>query len=80
MRPRARSGVVVGGSPVQSAAYGAATAPATSQPRARTGALSGGLAGAFSNLGPRGYLYLLVLLEVALIGALRHAFRDHHGG
>lgn len=60
------------------------TAPSTATqpgpaPRARS-TFSGGLAGGVQQLGPRGYLYLLVLLEVGAIASLRHVFRDHHGG
>lgn len=59
----------------------AASGPAPSAAGMRSRApLVGGLAGTLSQLGPRGYLYLLVLIEVGVIAGLRHVFRDHHGG
>jgi hypothetical protein len=74
--PRTRAqGVVVGGS------VATATAPPPPTASARTRApLAGGLAGGLSQLGSRGYLYLLVILELATIAGLRHVFRDSHGG
>jgi hypothetical protein len=38
-----------------------------------------GVAGGGLN-GPTGYLWLLVAIEVMLMGWLRHAHRLHHGG
>lgn len=32
------------------------------------------------NVGDEKYLWLLVILEVATLGYLRHHFRRHHGG
>lgn len=72
---RVRASGVVLSSP--GVAQAAAPAP---PPRTRGGGLAGGLAGGLSQLGPRGYLYLLVLIEVGVIAFLRHTFRDHHGG
>jgi len=49
----------------------------------RTGAAqAGGRRGpaALAAIGERGYLYLLVILEVAAIAGLRYVFRGHHGG
>lgn len=57
-------------------------APASVPPRSRAsgGGLSRGLAGALGNLGQKGYLYLLIVLELGAIAGLRHTFRNHHGG
>jgi predicted lipid-binding transport protein (Tim44 family) len=75
--PRTRSGVVLGGSPMAAPA----TAPPPPAGPARTRSpLAGGLAGGLSQLGARGYLYLLVILELAAIAGLRRMFRDSHGG
>lgn len=77
MAPRTRVAPVI---PRAGAGTPAAAMPTSTAPRARVGGIAGGLAGGLSNLGPRGYLYLLVLIEVGIIAGLRHAFRDHHGG
>lgn len=38
------------------------------------------LAGKLASIGPRGFLYILVALELGAIALLRRTFRNHHGG
>lgn len=77
--PRPRSGVAFGPPPSTAASNGGT--PAAPPPaRGRAGRRTGSGGGFLSGLGPAGYLWLLVGLEVAAIAGLRHYFRDHHGG
>lgn len=71
MPGRIRSGAVLAAAP---------SPPLTTESApTRTQQASSGVR-AVPDLGPRGYLYLLVVIEVGLIGLLRYVFRDHHGG
>ena len=72
MAGRTRSGVTLAAAP-------APPITTTGTPTRTQAAHRGGLR-ALPALGPRGYLLLLVILEVAAMAGLRHVFRDHHGG
>ena len=72
MAGRTRSGVTLAAAP----------APPITSDGVQTRTQAAGLRGIRSlpQLGARGYLYLVVLLELAAIAGLRHIFRNHHGG
>lgn len=76
MAPRPRSGVSLASAPAMS------PPPTSSGIPTRTSAASGGSRAPFAlaAVGERGYLYMLVILELAAIAGLRYLFRGNHGG